>query len=182
MHLEFAHEWQAEVLERRPIIAPARQFFYPQHADEIEHGALEVRVRPAHAPEFLATFALGFADLVLPSGLWSCPNPAQICAVAGGYGYLVDTRDPQSWQQVPYRPVLEVRQVPDKRLLLFVGHHAIAAYGFGGKLWESARLSWEGVKIVRVAAGVLTGTGWDLMADQEFEFRLDLATGERIEN
>ena len=179
LHLDFAHDWQAEILERRPLIAPSRQFVYPQQVEEVERGALEVLVRPPANPPFLGTFALGFADSVVPSGVWSCPDPAWFCAVAGGYAYMVDGAHPERWTQIAYRPVLLVRALLQQRLLLFAGHHSLLAWGRDGKAWETARLSWEGVKILDVNGSLLTGLGWDLMADREFEFQIDLRTGER---
>ena len=90
--LRFPHAWQAEILGSRPLILPPRRFVYPAQAEEVERGALEVLVRPdapvdpqtdpkcpPSAQEFLATCALGFADPAVPSGLWSCPNPNQLC-------------------------------------------------------------------------------------------------------
>ena len=116
----FAHAWQAEILASRPLILPGRQFVYPAQVEEVERGALEVMIRPPDsARPFLATCALGFAGAGVPTGVWACPDPAWICAVAGGYAYLIDTRDPTRWQQVEYRPVTEIRPVADQDLLLF---------------------------------------------------------------
>jgi len=94
--LTFPHIWQARILPSRPLILPARHFIYPREAEEVERGAMEVMVRPeATAPEFLATCALGFQDPIVPSGLWFCPNPNELCALSGGYAYLIDTREPE---------------------------------------------------------------------------------------
>ncbi len=176
--LTFAHEWTAEVLAERPLILPARQFVYPREAEEVERGALEVLVRPDGAAEFLATCALGFADPLVPTGVWSCPDAAWMCAVAGGYAYLIDTRRPERFEQVEYRPVLEVRALKEQGLLLFVGHYSMLAWGREGRAWQSGRLSSEGVRIVEIEGWRLVGTGWDLRTDREFGFELDLRTGE----
>jgi hypothetical protein len=181
MDLSFPHDWTAQVLDQRPLIAPRRQFVYPQQVEEVERGALEVLVRTADGAEFLATCALGFADPVVPTGVWSCPDPTWLCAVAGGYAYLIDTAQPERWQQIEYRPVLEVRALGEQGLLLFVGHHSILAWGVAGKAWQSPRLSSEGVTIHAADGWTLRGTGWDLMSDQEFDFSLDLRTGERTD-
>jgi hypothetical protein len=78
--------------------------------------------------------------------------------------------------------VLEVRALAEQRLLLFVGHHAIAAWSAGGKAWETGRLSWEGVQITAVEGDQLHGLGWDLRTDRDIPFTVDLATGQhRIE-
>jgi hypothetical protein len=182
LDLTFPHDWQATVLERRPLISPARQFVYPREVEEVERGALELIVRPTsdrgNAGEFLATFALGFSDPAVPTGLWSCPNPQWLCAVAGGYAYLVNTSNPQQWEMIEYRPVLALTPLMTQQLLLFSGHQSLMAYGPNGKAWEALRLSWEGIKILEVRETSLTGLGWDLITDREFQFELNLETGE----
>ncbi|HEY0795785.1 MAG TPA: hypothetical protein VGD64_08385 [Acidisarcina sp.] len=184
LNLTFPHSWTAEVLDKRPLILPARQYVYPQQVEEVERGALELLIRPAPvsdaslAPPFLATCALGFADPAVPTGIWSCPHPAWLCALAGGYAYLINTAQPDQWKQIEYRPVLTVRPLPDHGLILFAGHQSITAWNAAGEAWQSARLSWEGIKILAVEGTKLTGAGWDLMTDREVDFSLDLLTGE----
>ena len=179
--LAFPHDWQAEILQARPLILPQRHFTYPAVADEVERGALEVLVRLEHGAEFLATCALGFRSPVVPTGIWSCPNPEEICAVSGGYAYVVSTRDPARFSMISFRPVLEVRAVAQAGLLLFVGHHSILARGAAGTAWESAKLSDEGVAITAIDGESLSGRGWNMMTDKESLFTLDLRDG-RIRN
>lgn len=179
-HLLFPHSWSVRVLERRPLIAPRRQFVYPQQAEEVERGALELLIQPSAGEKFLATCALGFGDPSAPTGVWSCPHPDWLCAASGGYVYLVHTLRPKEWQMVPYRPVLGIRAVPEQHLLLFLGHQAICAWGGEGQAWESERLSWEGIEITSISGNILHGLGWDLMTDKDVPFALDLQTGIRI--
>jgi hypothetical protein len=180
--LRFPHAWQAEALVHRPLILPARHFVYPGGAEEVERGALEVLIRPGGDPginvdPFLATCALGFRDPAAPTGLWSTPEPEKICAVSGGYAYLIDTTAPERCTMIPYRPVLEVRAAIEANLLLFVGHQSILAWGRDGQAWESAKLSDEGVTIAGIENGVLRGTGWAMRTDKETAFALDLRDG-----
>lgn len=179
--LAFPRSWKAETLQRRPIILPTRHFIYPRQAEEIERGALEVLIRPASEATFLATFALGFADPALPTGVWSCPNRDELCAVAGGYAYIVDSRDPQKFTQLPFRPVLEVRPLPEQHLLLFVGSVAVLAWDRGGLAWQSPRVSSEGLQITEIRGNLLHGIGWDLVTDRETPFVLNLKDG-RLRN
>lgn len=178
---EFAREWQAEILERPPLIAPARQFVYPQRVageeEALARGALLLRVRPASGGEFLATCARGFADPRMPTGLFACPNAREMCAVAGGYAYMVDTQSPERCVQVGLRPVVEVRPLVQEGLLVFVGFQTIAAWGRDGAAWTTERLSWEGLRVTGVEGGELRGFGWDLKTDNEEEFAVDLRTG-----
>ncbi len=182
VNLSFPHRWQAEILATRPLILPSRNFVYPRAAEEVERGALEIMIRlEAHdAAQFLATCALGFRDPAAPTGIWSTPKPEEICAVAGGYAYLIDTTAPQHFTMLPYRPVLEVRAAVQENLLLFVGHHAILAWGSDGQAWESVKLSDEGVTIAGIDGGLLRGTGWKMQSDREEPFTLDLRTGNLV--
>ena len=178
VNLAFPHSWQAEVLPQRPLINPPRCYTYPRQAEEVERGALEVMVRPdGKAPQFLATFALGFADPAAPTGLWSCPAPDEVCAVAGGYAYVVNTQDPERFTFLAFRPVLEVLPLPEPNLLLFAGHHALLAWGTDGEAWQTVRLSSEGLRITEIRANQLSGFGWDLLTDRETPFTIDLRTG-----
>jgi len=208
----FPHNWTAEILPNRPMILPSRHYVYPAVAEEVERGALEVLVQPGGASEgsqpFLATCALGFRDPATPTGIWSCPNPDWLCAVSGGYAYLIDVVHPEKFAMLRYRPVLEVHcYLPEKDctsadndytlsardcdsangycassrgLLLFVGHHSILAWGHDGEAWESDRLSWEGITNLLIEGKILHGEGWNLMTDKTLPFALELETGKRI--
>jgi hypothetical protein len=155
--------------------------------DASEEGALAPEGSPfVHAaqnascvPEFLATCALGFRDAAVPTGLWSTPNPNELCAVSGGYAYIIDTTTPTRFTMIPFRPVLEIRPLPEHGLLLFVGHHAILAWGPNGQLWQSEKLSDEGLTIILIDANQLHGQGWSMITDKETPFIVDLKTGER---
>jgi len=181
----FPHSWTAEVLPNRPMILPSRHYVYPGAVEEVEKGALEVLVQPGagegqeKTQPFLATCALGFRDPAAPSGLWSMPNPDWLCAVSGGYTYLIDVADPARFIMLKYRPVLQVLPVPEHGLLLFIGHHAIQAWGHAGEAWQSDHLSSEGVTIDRIEGTALHGRGWDLRTDKDLPFTLDLTTGRR---
>ena len=177
----FPHRWQAEILPSRPLILPNRHFVYPRVVEEVERGALEVLIRPAGSTqEFLATCALGFRDPAVPTGLWSAPNPDEICAVSGGYAYIIDTTAPERFTMIPFRPVLEVRPAPAACLLLFVGHRSILAWGPSGQAWESEKLSDEGVTVTAIEDTQLRGSGWQMLTDKETPFSLDLRNGLRI--
>lgn len=181
--LSFPHRWRAEILSARPLILPPRHYVYPQQVEEIERGALEVLVKPmaddetVSVQQFLATCALGFRDSAVPSGVWTCPNPGELCAVAGGYAYLIDTTAPEQFTMIPYRPVLEVRALRAAGLLLFVEHRSILAWGAEGQAWESGKLSDEGITALRVENGILHGLGWQMATDEEMPFSLDLTSG-----
>ena len=177
----FTQTWSAEILTAPPLIAPARQFVYPLRVpgeeDAMERGALRVHVQPASGGQYLVTCALGFRDPSLPTGLFACPAPDKMLAVAGGYAYLADTRTPELCMHLPLRPVTRIVPAVAEGLLLLAGFHTVAAIGSEGLLWESKKLSWEGVQPGEVRDGKLHGTGWDMMSDRDLPFTIDLRTG-----
>jgi hypothetical protein len=180
----FPHTWIARVLPAPPLIAPARQFVYPLRVpgeeDALARGALLLDVKPAAGANFLAMCALGFRDPAVPSGVFACPRPDDLLAVAGGYGYLVDTLHPESCLHLPVRPVTAILAAPGDGLLLLAGFHSVAAVGADGLAWQSGRLSWEGVAMGEIRDGALHGTGWNMRSDRDVPFVLDLQTGSHI--
>jgi hypothetical protein len=178
----FAQDWRAEILTKPPMIAPVRQFTYPQQIageeDALARGALQLMVRPATGGAFLATCALGFTDPTMPTGVFGCPRPQEMCAVAGGYAYIVDTAQPERCIHLALKPVVDVRILHEQGLLLFVGFHSIVAWGQQGFAWETAKLSWEGLRLTTTDDNMLHGFGWNLMTDKEVAFSVDLLTGQ----
>jgi hypothetical protein len=177
----FPYAWTVEVLKAPPLITPARHFTYPRQVageeEALARGALQLLVRPAEGATFLATCALGFADPTMPSGVFSCPNPNELCAVAGGYAYIIDTQHPERSTHIPLKPVVHVHPLPEHQLLLFAGFHTILAWDAHGEAWHTGKLSWEGVRITGAEGNTLHGTGWNLLTNQERPFTVDLLTG-----
>lgn len=134
-------------------------------------------VRPPGG-SFLATCALGFTDPSMPTGVFPCPNPDELCAVAGGYAYIIETLEPQRSTHIPLKPVVDVLTVPSHSLLLFVGFHTLLAWGTDGVAWQTQRLSWEGIRITGIESNTLHGIGWNMLTDQEVPFTVDLYTGQ----
>lgn len=186
----FPHNWTAEILRARPLILPSRHYVYPGQVEEVERGALEILIRPGgeqNLPDgqsFLATCALGFRDSVVPTGLWTMPHPDWLCAVAGGYAYLIDTTHPGRFTMLSYRPVLSLLPYnpgpAGESLLLFVSHRTILAWGRDGQAWETAPLSSEGISSLCIEDSILHGLGWNLMTDSDTLFALDLRTGKKL--
>ena len=178
----FPQNWTARILTAPPLIAPARQFVYPLYVpgeeDAMGRGALLLDIKPSASANFLATCALGFRDPSLPTGIFACPNPNDLLAVAGGYAYLIDTLAPELCLHLPLRPTTQILPAPAAHLILLAGFHNILAVDANGLRWQSKRLSWEGVSMIEVSDLRLHGTGWNLHTDREVPFSIDLATGD----
>ncbi len=186
----FVYPREAEEVERgalelmiHPSDRPEDSFadnFADKFADSFaETGSLGSSLNPPTAASlpFLATCALGFRDPAAPTGVWSAPDPKVLCAVSGGYAYLIDTTAPERFTMIAYRPVMAVVPAASVGLLLFVGHHSILAWDGNGQAWESDKLSDEGITVEAVDNSFLHGRAWHLMTDQETPFALDLRSG-----
>ena len=178
----FERTWEVEVLRAQPMIVPARRFTYPREVageeEAMARGAMELMVRPRVGGAFLATCSLGFKDPSMPTGVWSTPQADVLCAVAGGYAYMVDTTAPERVVQVSLRPVTVVRSLEAEGLLVFAGFTSLVGWGAQGLASETARLSWEGLTLGETAGGRLSGMGWEMVSDKELPFSVDLRTGE----
>jgi hypothetical protein len=180
-HMMFPASWTAEILSTPPLIAPARQFTWPQRVageeDALARGALLLQVKSATGGSFLATCALGFRDPSALTGVWSCPRAHDILAIAGGYAYLADTLAPERCTFLSPKPVVQVMPAPEHDLLLLAGFHTIAALGASGLLWETTRLTWEGLTLDGIRDGQIHGLGWHMRTNRELPFAVDLRTG-----
>lgn len=177
----FPKSWTAEILQAAPMIAPARQFIYPMEIageeDALARGALQVMVRPRLGGAFLATFALGFQDPSMPTGIFAAPGENELCALAGGYAYVIDTLEPKRCTLLNLKPATSMHVAREAGLLVFTGFQTLMAWGTGGVRWQTERLSWEGVRVTDVTELEARGFGWDLMTDKEVPFAVDLTTG-----
>jgi hypothetical protein len=175
----FPQTWQAKVLTGPPMIAPARSFVLPQavpgEEDALARGALWIEVMPRTGGTFLLQCALGFAGKGVATGVWSTPEPDVLLAVAGGYGYLVQTTEPERSSLLPLRPVVEVNEALAADALVLLGFHALYVLQ-PHETWQSPRISWEGVTISGIAGESVEGTGWHLPSDRELPFALNLRT------
>lgn len=174
----FPHNYEIKLLESYSLVHPAERLYqYPGVLEEGDRAGLYLRVTAKESEPWIGFFAQGFDSAEVAHSIFSCPDPDWLCVVASGYAYVVDVGNPQRWMQIEQRPVVEVRAVPELKLLLFVGFTSITALGESQKLWTSERLSWEGVSITSVEGARLQGTGWDAIADKEVPFEVDLLTG-----
>ncbi len=174
----FPRNYGVKVLESYSLVNPLEELYhFPAMVEEGDRSGIYVRVNPHQGKAWVGFFALGFESEHAARGLYSCPSSDSLCVVVGGYAYLVNVRAPQQWMQLEQRPVMDVRPIPEFKLLLFVGATTISAVGETGWLWTTGRLSWEGITISEIKQHVLSGAGWDALKDREVPFEVDLTTG-----
>jgi hypothetical protein len=174
----FPYNYEVKVLESAPLPHPLELLYhFPLELEERDRNGTYVRVIPQRGIAWKGFFALGFDSGQVVNCVSSCPDPTQLCVVAGGYAYVVNVGAPWQWLEIEQRPVTDLRSVVEEGLLLFAGFTSITALGSAGIAWTTERLSWEGVRITRIVGGELHGFGWDATSDKEVAFVVDLKTG-----
>ena len=169
MRVDWSFPRRYEV-ELDPDFPPAGgQLFFPGAGIATYRVAL--RVVPDDGDAWVGAFAgegFGF------SAVASTPDPATLCVVAQGTGYLVLAADPARWARVDSFPIRDVVPVVERGLLLFAGHSALTAYGSGGLVW-TRDLGSDDLEISQVTGETVVGTIFDL--GEQVEFRIDVQSG-----
>ena len=174
----YPRNYEVKILPSAPPVHPLeRLYHYPVELEEGDRSGAYLRVVPRAGAAWSGFFALGFESDQVINALYACPDPDSLCAVVGGYAYVVKTTDPTSWFRVEQRPVTDLRAVSERELLLFTGFTTITAVGTAGLKWTTERLSWEGVSITEITGAKLYGVGWDALTDKQVPFEVDLITG-----
>jgi hypothetical protein len=175
----FPHNYNIKVLDSYNLVNPLEKLHhFPVKLEEGDRTGIYLHISPGNSNAWVGFFALGFDSSEVASGIYSCPDPDWLCVIIGGYGYIVNTRQPEQWMRIEQRPIVQVRAVPEMKLLVFVGFTSITVLAEAQRLWTSERLSWEGISISKIEDGILHGMGWDAIADKELPFQLNLLTGE----
>lgn len=174
----FPREYEVKVLEGPPPVHPVEKLYhYPLELEEGDRSGVYARVAPKKGQAWFGFFASGFDSPHVMNAVCSCPDPESVCVIAGGYAYVVKATNPMQWFRVEQTPVVELRTHTELQLILFEGFTSITAVGPRGIVWNTERLSWEGLRITEVRGHLLHGFGWDAPSNKEVAFELDLCTG-----
>lgn len=144
---------------------------------ESQWGAPTVlRLTSQSGAESVLMFAAG--GLGGESGIFACPAPKDLCVVAAGEAYLVDTNAPQRGAVILRSDTQEVVPVPDEGLLLLSGYENVVAVSINGLVWRSPRLAHDGLHVDYAREGRLFCHAEDMSGWVEVE--IDATTGQPI--
>jgi hypothetical protein len=175
--LTFPHSYQVEVLDELPGGLTSERYYYPGASTDGGADGVLIRVVPQGRHPWLGTFAFGRVSRTSVTGVYTCPDVNNLCVIAAGAGYIVDTRDPNVWEEVPREPIMDVRPILERSILVFSDITQLTAYGPDGISWTTRRVSWDGITIIRVDPEELVGSAWDAPLQRQVEFRVDLRNG-----
>ena len=175
-HLVFPQQYRVEESLELPSGPSMKHLYFPGGSEKGGQDGLLIKVTPRMGEVWLGTFAFGsFQNGV--TGVYSCPDKESVCVISSGEGYIVRADDPVVWEEIGTCPILDVRIVANKELLLFADFTRITAYGQRGHVWTTGSLSWDGIEIVNVTPEHIRGLAWDSPQQRKVEFVVDVATG-----
>jgi hypothetical protein len=180
--LSFSHSYEIEELPELPgtgrIDVPV--LYFPRPKSRPEHDGLWLRVRTASGESWVGVFAFGYQSPPAISRVLSSPDQNRACIISSGAAYVVKTDEPETWEQIPIVPVLDVRLIPEHQLIVFADFTRLAAYGRSGLAWRSPRVCWDGLKILNVTHDTIEGIGYDPTNLGESRFAVDVIMGRSL--
>ena len=96
--------------------------------------------------------------------------------VAGGRGYLIDTRKRTLLHRTEKEYFVDVVAGPIPGAFIVADELYLYAYDASGQRWRTHRISWDGIRNLTLEGHLLRGESWGL--DDWYRFTLDLCTGE----
>lgn len=110
-------------------------------------------------------------------GVYSCPNERWLCIIAGGYAHIIDVFARKRVVDVPLEEVTQVVSATVQGMMILVGIVSVVALGRQDLVWETRRVSWDGVVIYGIEDDQLLGRTWDAVNQIEVPLRIDVLTG-----
>lgn len=173
-----SQNFRYEILADLPQPETDLRLWHPGASSSGGRDGVIVRIRPANGRPWIGTFAFG--DDRHPgavTGLYAAPNPDQLLVVSRGAGYLANAIDPSCCEQLNIWPIVDVRWLPRRRLIVLADLTGLAAYGPEGLHWRTRRLAWDDLRITVANEEEIRGEFWDPTCGQMSTFVVDAATG-----
>lgn len=158
----------------------AQHYFYPGASTQGGLDGLILEVTPLRGPAWIGTFAPGDIAKAGVTGVFTMPNPREVCVVVGSQGYLVNVEAPTTWETIRAIPIIDVRPIPQHNLVIFANFTELFAYGLTGLAWRTKRLAWDGLTLVAISKDSIHGEYWDYASDTKKDFVVDLQTGNHV--
>jgi hypothetical protein len=180
--LEFNHSYEVEEIPELPgtgkLNVPVH--YFPRLKTRPEHDGLWLKVRPATGKPWVGVFAFGYQSPSAISRVVSTPGEDRVCVVSRGAAYVVKTDEPDFWEEVPIMPVLDIRMIPERQLLVFADFTGLVAYGHNQVVWRSPRLCWDDLRILNVSQDTIEGVGSDPTNSGDSRFAVEIRTGRSL--
>ena len=104
------------------------------------------------------------------------PDGSSVIVVSGGECYIVDVESRKLKEN--FGGAFEtVIRIPEKNIFIFGTSTDFEALDSSGRVWQSRRISWDGIRSLKLESDTLTGEAWSF-EDIWIPFSLDVNSGE----
>lgn len=137
-----------------------------------------LRIQNAEREEWLGMFSdCDYGPSAVTRRVSALPDGHSFVVIAGGTGYVVDSRDPTRWSEVACFPITSYVLTPD--IAVFGTHGWFCAHRSVEEVWRSRHLIADELEIVKVDDGLIVARGFDPTNSREPypTFTVSLATG-----
>lgn len=172
----FQSEFEFEQLEELPADS-SKRIFYPGAVESGGQDGVNVRLIPRQGEAWIGTFARGRFGPKTITGIFTMPNPDELCVIAGGQAYILNVKNPRNYETPAIVPVIDVRFSENYRIIILANHTELMAIGASGFVWRTERLSWDSLKLSTITDETLSGVFWDIQSESEQSFSVNLADG-----
>lgn len=168
-------EKQYEILNSLPAYGP--MYISITHTNEPFYSeGFVVRFYKSDGTEWVANFQLGWTNF---SKVFDFTEHKTVIVVAGGQGYVMspDSETPKFTFGLTISEALQT----DNRSLVFADNNNIIFFdNSNGEVWHSCRISWDGIKDLKLSDNILYGKSFDpTNSIQEWsDFSINLKTKE----
>lgn len=135
-----------------------------------------VKFKKSDGEEWIANFRLGWTDY---DNIFDFPENNLVAVFAGGQGYIMDP-DEENPKMTFGLTITTVIQKDDGRLICSDNVHILILEKNSCELWKSDRISWDGIKDLKLIKNKLHGQSYDPTNSNQpwSDFTLDLETKE----
>jgi len=155
----FRSGYSVAILPGLPAVGGTVHQFHRQGQRTHSEG-LVIRVGPRVGEAWVGNFQ-GSASRTGLNGGFATPSENDLCVVSEGQGYWVRADEPRKYLLLECDPVVDVRRVPCRDLVVFADFTRLVAYGPNGLVWRTEALSYDGVTISEVGKELIRGVAWD---------------------
>lgn len=164
-----------EILKGLPPYGPMYIPIAPDEEQLYSEGYV-VKFRKSDGEEWVANFRPGWSDYY---NIFDFPEHNTVVVFAGGQGYIINP-DEQKPKKSFGLTVKDVIQKEDGSLVCSDDTHILVVDNKTGEIWNSARISWDGIKDLKLVHNKLSGQTYDPTNSNQpwSDFELDLETKE----
>lgn len=163
-----------EVLDGLPTYGP---MYVPvsEDGEPFFSEGFVVRFYKSNLSEWVANFKPGCTDFNL---IVDYPDTNRIVLIGKGQGYIMTLGQEQPIDTFGGN-IREAIQTPDNKIIL-VDDIYVRLLDNNGTVWKSERISWDGIKDLKLEDNILTGLSYDPMdsTNEWIPFSIDLTTKE----